>query len=173
MTDAPQIHPFHPPKRVLLGPGPSDVHQRVLDAMARPTLGHLDPKFCDMMEEMKTLLRYAFQTENQLTFPLSAPGSAGMESCLPSANCHPPGCDRASRRLDFEHEDGRPAASIDWPGRIASTSLWPGSGTQSALPDSESRARHLQKVFVASTNFTVSRSPLSNTIYAVVPDKPN
>lgn len=82
MTDAPQIHPFHPPKRVLLGPGPSDVHQRVLDAMARPTLGHLDPKFCDMMEEMKTLLRYAFQTENQLTFPLSAPGSVGMESCF-------------------------------------------------------------------------------------------
>jgi len=82
MTDAPRIHPFHPPKRVLLGPGPSDVHQRVLDAMARPTLGHLDPKFCDMMEQMKTLLRYAFQTENQLTFPLSAPGSVGMESCF-------------------------------------------------------------------------------------------
>ena len=82
MTDAPQIHPFHPPKRVLLGPGPSDVHQRVLDAMARPTIGHLDPEFCDMMEEMKTLLRYAFQTENQLTFPLSAPGSVGMESCF-------------------------------------------------------------------------------------------
>jgi alanine-glyoxylate transaminase/serine-glyoxylate transaminase/serine-pyruvate transaminase len=82
MTDAPQIHPFHPPKRILLGPGPSDVHQRVLDAMARPTLGHLDPKFCDMMEEMKTLLRYAFQTENQLTFPLSAPGSVGMETCF-------------------------------------------------------------------------------------------
>lgn len=82
MTDAPQIQSFHPPKRVLLGPGPSDVHQRVLDAMARPTLGHLDPLFCDMMEEMKTLLRYAFQTENQLTFPLSAPGSIGMESCF-------------------------------------------------------------------------------------------
>jgi alanine-glyoxylate transaminase / serine-glyoxylate transaminase / serine-pyruvate transaminase len=82
MTDAPQIHPFHPPKRILLGPGPSDVHQRVLDAMARPTLGHLDPKFCDMMEQMKTLLRYAFQTENQLTFPLSAPGSVGMETCF-------------------------------------------------------------------------------------------
>ena len=82
MTDAPQIHPFHPPKRILLGPGPSDVHQRVLDAMARPTLGHLDPKFCDMMEQMKTLLRYAFQTENQLTFPVSAPGSVGMETCF-------------------------------------------------------------------------------------------
>jgi alanine-glyoxylate transaminase/serine-glyoxylate transaminase/serine-pyruvate transaminase len=54
----------------------------VLAAMARPTLGHLNPQFCDMMEETKTLLRYAFQTENQLSFPLSAPGSVGMESCF-------------------------------------------------------------------------------------------
>lgn len=82
MNKPPHIHAFHPPRRILLGPGPSDVHRRVLDAMARPTIGHLDPKFCDMMEEMKTLLRYAFQTENQLTFPLSAPGSVGMESCF-------------------------------------------------------------------------------------------
>ncbi len=76
------IQSFKPEKRILLGPGPSDVHQRVLDAMARPTIGHLDPQFCDMMEEMKTLLRYAFQTQNELTFPLSAPGSVGMESCF-------------------------------------------------------------------------------------------
>lgn len=82
MNTPPHISVFKPAKRILLGPGPSDVHQRVLDAMARPTLGHLDPQFCDMMEEMKTLLRYAFQTENQLTFPLSAPGSVGMESCF-------------------------------------------------------------------------------------------
>ena len=82
MNAPPHISVFKPSKRILLGPGPSDVHQRVLDAMARPTLGHLDPQFCDMMEEMKTLLRYAFQTENQLTFPLSAPGTIGMESCF-------------------------------------------------------------------------------------------
>lgn len=82
MNTPPHISAFKPSKRILLGPGPSDVDQRVLDAMARPTLGHLDPQFCDMMEEMKTLLRYAFQTENQLTFPLSAPGSIGMESCF-------------------------------------------------------------------------------------------
>lgn len=79
---APRIQSFQPPKRVLLGPGPSDVHQRVLDAMARPTVGHLDPRFGEMMEEMKTLLRYAYQTENALTFPVSAPGSVGMESCF-------------------------------------------------------------------------------------------
>jgi alanine-glyoxylate transaminase/serine-glyoxylate transaminase/serine-pyruvate transaminase len=82
MNNPPHISAFKPSKRILLGPGPSDVHQRVLDAMARPTLGHLDPQFCDMMEEMKVLLRYAFQTENELTFPLSAPGSIGMESCF-------------------------------------------------------------------------------------------
>jgi alanine-glyoxylate transaminase/serine-glyoxylate transaminase/serine-pyruvate transaminase len=65
-----------------MGPGPSDVPQRVLDAMARPTIGHLDPAFQDMMEETKALLRYAFQTENKLTFPISGPGSVGMETCF-------------------------------------------------------------------------------------------
>jgi alanine-glyoxylate transaminase / serine-glyoxylate transaminase / serine-pyruvate transaminase len=79
---APQIAPFQPPRRILMGPGPSDVPQRVLDAMARPTIGHLDPAFQTMMEELKTLLRYAFQTENRLTFPVSGPGSVGMEACF-------------------------------------------------------------------------------------------
>ena len=73
---------FHPPVRTLMGPGPSDVSPRVLQAMARPTIGHLDPVFVTMMEEMKELLRYAFQTENTLTMPVSAPGSAGMEMCF-------------------------------------------------------------------------------------------
>ena len=71
---------FRPPQRLLLGPGPSDVPQRILDALARPTIGHLDPAFVGMMDELKGLLRYAFQTENALTIPVSAPGSAGMES---------------------------------------------------------------------------------------------
>ncbi len=73
---------FIPPKRILMGPGPSDVPQRVLDAMARPTIGHLDPAFVDLMEQIKAMLRMAFQTENALTFPVSAPGSAGMEMCF-------------------------------------------------------------------------------------------
>lgn len=73
---------FHPPKRTLMGPGPSDVSQRVLDAMARPTIGHLDPEFIVLMEETKELLRYAFQTDYEVTFPVSAPGSAGMEICF-------------------------------------------------------------------------------------------
>ena len=73
---------FHPPQRTLMGPGPSDVSPRVLEALARPTIGHLDPVFVEMMEEMKGLLQYAFQTRNELTFPVSAPGSAGMETCF-------------------------------------------------------------------------------------------
>ena len=68
--------------RVLMGPGPSDVPQRVLTALAQPTIGHLDPEFISMMEEIKELLQYAFQTKNKLTFPVSAPGSAGMETCF-------------------------------------------------------------------------------------------
>ena len=64
-----------------MGPGPSDVHARVLQAMARPTIGHLDPFFVAMMDELKDLLRYAFKTTNSLTLPVSAPGSAGMETC--------------------------------------------------------------------------------------------
>jgi alanine-glyoxylate transaminase/serine-glyoxylate transaminase/serine-pyruvate transaminase len=77
-----EIKSFSPPLRTLMGPGPSDVHPRVLAAMARPTIGHLDPVFITMMDEMKVLLQYAFQTGNQLTIPVSAPGSAGMETCF-------------------------------------------------------------------------------------------
>jgi alanine-glyoxylate transaminase / serine-glyoxylate transaminase / serine-pyruvate transaminase len=81
-SDRPHIVPFHPPERALMGPGPSDIPERVLTAMARPTIGHLDPSFVVMMEELKELLRYAFQTRNEVTFPVSAPGSVGMETCF-------------------------------------------------------------------------------------------
>ena len=77
-----KIGSFHPPQRTLMGPGPSDVSPRVLEAMSRPTLGHLDPVFVAMMDEVKALLKYAFQTGNELTMPVSAPGSAGMETCF-------------------------------------------------------------------------------------------
>ena len=73
---------FHPPVRTLMGPGPSDVNPRILEAMSRPTIGHLDPVFVAMMDETQELLRYAFQTRNKLTMPVSAPGSAGMETCF-------------------------------------------------------------------------------------------
>lgn len=75
-----QFNTFIPPNRTLMGPGPSDVDPRILNALSRPTIGHLDPAFIQLMDEVKSLLQYAFQTENQLTMPVSAPGSAGMES---------------------------------------------------------------------------------------------
>jgi alanine-glyoxylate transaminase / serine-glyoxylate transaminase / serine-pyruvate transaminase len=79
---SPKILPFDPPLRTLMGPGPSDVAPRVLEAMARPTIGHLDPEFVRLMEQIKDLLRYAFQTTNEVTFPVSGPGSVGMETCF-------------------------------------------------------------------------------------------
>ncbi len=76
------MHSFIPPDRLLLGPGPSNVPPRILGALARPTIGHLDPEFVRMMDELKGLLRRAFVTDNALTVPISAPGSAGMEACF-------------------------------------------------------------------------------------------
>ncbi len=73
---------FHPPLRTLMGPGPSDVPPRILEALGRPTIGHLDPKFIELMNEVKELLQYVMQTESALTLPISAPGSAGMEACF-------------------------------------------------------------------------------------------
>ncbi len=71
-----------PSMRILLGPGPSNVHPRVLKALSTPLVGHLDPEFIRLMEETKTLLRFIFQTKNTLTLPISGTGSAGMETCL-------------------------------------------------------------------------------------------
>lgn len=73
---------FAPPDVLLLGPGPSPVPQRILDALARPTIGHLDPRFVAMMDEVKAMLRTAMGTANEATLPVSAPGSAGMEAAF-------------------------------------------------------------------------------------------
>jgi alanine-glyoxylate transaminase/serine-glyoxylate transaminase/serine-pyruvate transaminase len=69
-------------KRVLMGPGPSDVDPRVLEALSRPTIGHLDPAFMEVLNEIHTLLQYTFRTNNQLTLAMSGTGSAGMETCV-------------------------------------------------------------------------------------------
>ncbi|MFK7915305.1 MAG: alanine--glyoxylate aminotransferase family protein [Pseudomonadales bacterium] len=84
-----QYTSFHPTPRTLMGPGPSDVHPRVTAAMGQPTIGHLDPEFVGLMDDIKGLLRFAFRTENRMTFPLSAPGSAAMEAAF--ANILEPG----------------------------------------------------------------------------------
>lgn len=77
------------PQRVLLGPGPSNVHPHVLQAMSTPLVGHLDPKFIELMDHTQELLRFVFQTHNRMTLPISGTGSAGMETCL--ANLIEPG----------------------------------------------------------------------------------
>ena len=79
---AKRINSFHPPQRTLLGPGPSEINPRVMAAMSLPAIGYLDPVFVEMMEELKSLLRYTFQTKHPLTFPVSGPGSVGMEYCF-------------------------------------------------------------------------------------------
>jgi alanine-glyoxylate transaminase/serine-glyoxylate transaminase/serine-pyruvate transaminase len=82
MLPVPTIPAFMPPRRILMGPGPSDVYPEVLAAQSRPTIGHLDPLFVGMMDELKSLIQYAFQTKNEMTLAVSAPGSAGMETCF-------------------------------------------------------------------------------------------
>jgi len=79
---AKRITSFHPPQRTLMGPGPTEIHPRVLTTMSQPAIGYLDPVFIEMMEELKALLRYVYQTKNPLTFPISGPGSVGMEYCF-------------------------------------------------------------------------------------------
>ena len=74
--------PFAAPRRLLLGPGPSDAHARVLRALGEPLIGHLDPAFLALMDDVKRMLRAVFRTEHELTFAVSGTGSAGMETCL-------------------------------------------------------------------------------------------
>ncbi|XVH31576.1 pyridoxal-phosphate-dependent aminotransferase family protein [Haloferacaceae archaeon DSL9] len=82
MSDAPDVGELTPPDRTLMGPGPSDVHPRVLKAMSTPLVGHLDPSFIDIMNEVQELLRYTFRTDNQWTIPVSGTGSASMEAAI-------------------------------------------------------------------------------------------
>ena len=73
---------LNPPRRILMGPGPSDTHPRVLSALAAPTVGHLDPYFLQVMNETQQMLRQVFRTQNELTLAVSGTGSAGMETCV-------------------------------------------------------------------------------------------
>lgn len=84
-----QLGPIATPDRLLLGPGPSNAHPTVLQSLARSPIGHLDPLYIELMGEVQDLLRYAWQTENRLTIPMSGTGSAAMEATL--ANTVEPG----------------------------------------------------------------------------------
>ena len=74
--------PLNPPVRILMGPGPSDIHPRVLEAISKPTVGHLDPYYLQTMDTMQVMLRDLFRTQNEMTFAISATGSAGMEATV-------------------------------------------------------------------------------------------
>ncbi len=77
--------------RLLMGPGPSDVNPRVLQAMAHPTIGHLDPQFLEILNDVRDMLQQVFHTKNRLTLAVSGTGSAGMEAAVVNT-------DRARRR---------------------------------------------------------------------------
>ena len=79
MASFPELRPS---ARILLGPGPSNIHPRVIKAMVSPMVGHLDPDFVKVMEEVKKMLRIVFRTTNEITFPISGTGSAGMEAAM-------------------------------------------------------------------------------------------
>jgi alanine-glyoxylate transaminase/serine-glyoxylate transaminase/serine-pyruvate transaminase len=87
--ERPDVDELTPPDRTLMGPGPSDVHPRVLRAMSTPLVGHLDPAFIEVMDEVQDLLRYVFRTDNRWTIPISGTGSAAMEAAI--ANLVEPG----------------------------------------------------------------------------------
>ncbi|MAT13823.1 MAG: alanine--glyoxylate aminotransferase [Planctomyces sp.] len=76
------VPPIRPPRRILMGPGPSDISPRVLAALGAPTVGHLDPYFLKIMDELQAMLRQVFRTENRLTLAISGTGSDGMEACV-------------------------------------------------------------------------------------------
>ena len=112
---------FQPPRRILMGPGPSDVSPRVLSALARPTVGHLDPAFQDLMEEIKAALARLFNAPDHACVPLPAPGTAGMEGAL--MNLLEPG-DRAviavngvfgGRMVDMAGRAGAEVVRVDAP----------------------------------------------------------
>jgi NADPH-dependent curcumin reductase CurA len=86
---APDVDELTVPDRTLMGPGPSDVHPRVLRAMSTPLVGHLDPSFLELMDQVQELLRYTFRTDNRWTIPVSGTGSAAMEAAF--ANLVEPG----------------------------------------------------------------------------------
>jgi alanine-glyoxylate transaminase/serine-glyoxylate transaminase/serine-pyruvate transaminase len=116
---------FQPPPRLLMGPGPSNVAPSVLEALSRPLVGHLDPTFVRMMDEIKTMLRQVFLTKNEMTFPVSGTGSAGMEFCF--VNLVEPGDDVivgvngvfGTRMVDVAERCGAKVTKVEAPwGRI-------------------------------------------------------
>src|SRR5262249_50316196 len=117
----PSFPALNPSPRILMGPGPSDVHPRVLSALGKPLLGHLDPEFIALMDETQSFLRQVFRTQNRLTLAISGTGSAGMEAVV--VNLIEPG-DRmlvcvngvfGARMVDVAERAGANVTSIERP----------------------------------------------------------
>src|SRR3990170_4068303 len=110
-----------PPIRTLLGPGPSDVHPRVLAALAKPTVGHLDPYYLTIMNDMQRMLQALFRTKNPMTLAISGTGSAGMEATV--VNLVEPGDSMVvcvngvfgGRMLDVAQRAGAAVTRVDRP----------------------------------------------------------
>ena len=81
-NERPLVDKFESPDRLVMGAGPSRVHEGVLKVMSQTTIGHLDPNIIVMMDQLKDMLRYIFQTYNDMIFPVSVPGSLGMEAVV-------------------------------------------------------------------------------------------
>jgi len=173
MFDYNKYRDLDPGIRTLMGPGPSDVEARVLNAMSAPCVGHLDPYFISIMDEVQQLLRYVFQTENELTIPMSGTGSAGMETCF--VNLIEPGdevlvcvngvfgtrmCDIVERiggrliRVDFpwgraiDPEEVRRVAKENKPKLIAVVHAETSTGACSSLADLSDVAKEFGALFL-------------------------
>ena len=173
MFDSNKYRDLDPGIRTLMGPGPSDVEARVLNAMSAPCVGHLDPYFISIMDEVQQLLRYVFQTENELTIPMSGTGSAGMETCF--VNLIEPGdevlvcvngvfgtrmCDIVERiggrliRVDFpwgraiDPEEVRRVAKENKPKLIAVVHAETSTGACSSLADLSDVAKEFGALFL-------------------------
>ena len=133
---------MHIPERILMGPGPSTVSQRVLRALGSPTLGHLDPRYIEIMDETCVKLRKVFQTQNQLTFPVSATGMAGMECVV--TNLMEPGDMEEGLRAAHQIGDDtlmkaagrRPVESMFTHGSAEQRMAWLKRGLQTGNPAS-------------------------------------
>lgn len=150
--------PLNPPVRVLLGPGPSEIHPRVLSALAAPTVGHLDPYYLSLMNDMQRMLRAVFRTENAMTMAISATGSAGMESTV--VNLIEPGDSMVvcvngvfgARMVDVAERAGAAVTRVDRP--------WGEVFEPADLKDALAKARPKVVGIVMAETSTGARQPL-------------
>jgi alanine-glyoxylate transaminase / serine-glyoxylate transaminase / serine-pyruvate transaminase len=150
--------PLIPPPRILLGPGPSEIHPRVLEALAKPTVGHLDPYYLELMNGMQQMLRELFRTKNELTMAISGTGSAGMEAAV--VNVIEPGDSMVvcvngvfgGRMVDVAERAGANVTKVERP--------WGEVFTPADLKDALAKAKPKVVGIVAAETSTGARQPL-------------